>query len=378
MVCPIKTVFALVHCLFQADDDVKLPAIRMKTKRRNSHYSETQCLFPKGSAVVIGLPQKFNLGKRLEEATQIRLATAFAHVSGWRLLAPYLQRSIADIQLIAGLDYFQTEPEVLRKWLRFAKQNERVQAYLAASHGPMFHPKVLIANSRHGRFAIVGSGNLSAGGLRDNIECSVFVEDENLLAGLSAWFDGLLGNSCTILLHESDIAAYQVLYDKTDLPRSRVNVLQHQVERRVAIACEARTRLCHVVNTNSSHDRTACRHMLDNNRVSAFWGKKRTIDRIQKGNRVLLYHNKVGVIACGNALAGFQVDDYGDGNGEEHFVPVNWTVKVYPDGSPEKAVSIREIKTHFKKVFLFRTTRREISEKVARFIEDKLKERVLK
>lgn len=346
--------------------------------------SQAQCLFPHGSAVVIGLPQNFNLGRRLEEATQMRLATAFAHLSGWQLLAPHLRRSRAEIQLVAGLHFCQTEPVVLRKWLRLARQNERVQAYLAAPPGPMFHPKVLIANNGREGFAIVGSGNLSAGGLRDNIECSIFIADEDLLAQVSGWFDGLLDNSSTHLLHQSDIDAYQVLYEEAERPRSSVNKLQHQVERQITIACKARMPrreeavVCYVVNTNFSNDKDAWKHMLTKNRASAFRDKKRTIDRIHKDNRILLYHNKVSVIACGTALAGFQVGDYGeDGKGEEHYVPVKWTAKVCPNQSREKAVLAREIRTQLKTVS-FQNTCWKIRKKIARFIEEKLKERTAK
>jgi hypothetical protein len=108
---------------------------------------------------------------------------------------------------------------------------------------------------------------------------------------------------------------------------------------------------------------------------SGFYGTKRTIDRIQKGDRVILYHKGVGAIACGTALSGFEVDDYDGGKGEEHYVPVKWETKVDPLKSPEKAIAAWEINSQFKTGYSFRTTRLEIPKKVARFIADKLKER---
>ena len=134
---------------------------------------------------------------------------------------------------------------------------------------------------------------------------------------------------------------------------------------------------CHVVNTNISHDPNAWRHMLDQNRASGFFGTKTTINRILKGDRVFLYHNAVGVVACGKALTGFQVDDYNGGKGEEHYVPVKWAVKVDPTMSPGKAVAAREINTHFKVGYSFRATRMEIPKKIAEFIEKTLKARSL-
>jgi len=132
---------------------------------------------------------------------------------------------------------------------------------------------------------------------------------------------------------------------------------------------------CHAVNTNISHDPDAWNHMLTKNRASGFFGTKRTIDRIQKGDRVILYHKGVGAIAYGTALSGFQVDDYNGGKGEEHYVNVKWETKVDPLKSPAKAVAAWEINSHFKTGYTFRTTRLEIPKSIARFIGDKLKAR---
>lgn len=132
---------------------------------------------------------------------------------------------------------------------------------------------------------------------------------------------------------------------------------------------------CHAVNTNISHDPGAWKHMLTKNRASGFYGTKRTIDRIQKGDRVILYHKGVGAIAYGTALSGFQVDDYDGGKGEEHYVSVKWDTKVDPVKFPGKAVAAWEINSHFKTGYTFRTTRLEIPKKIARFIAEKLKER---
>ena len=111
------------------------------------------CLFPSGNAVVIGLPQSFDLGAQLERATEIRLATAFAHLSGWRLLAQHVRGSKARIDLVAGLHYCQTEPKVLRTWVGLASENARINAYVVGRLGPMFHPKVLIVKRGRAGFA---------------------------------------------------------------------------------------------------------------------------------------------------------------------------------------------------------------------------------
>ena len=49
-----------------------------------------------------------------------------------------------------------------------------IRARIFADKRITFHPKVLIVTTRSLRFAVIGSGNLSAGGLVDNIECGLY------------------------------------------------------------------------------------------------------------------------------------------------------------------------------------------------------------
>jgi hypothetical protein len=42
---------------------------------------------------------------------------------------------------------------------------------------------------QHASFGIIGSGNLSQGGLQDNVECGIYFEDRNLIAQLHGWFE---------------------------------------------------------------------------------------------------------------------------------------------------------------------------------------------
>lgn len=145
-------------------------------------------LFPDGRAVVVGLPRSFDLLSELASANTIRLATAFAHHSGWEMLDAAISGSKAETFLLTGTSFFQTEPKVLRAWLKLAR-SINVNAALHAEKGITFHPKVLIVEGRK-TFAIVGSGNLSRGGLQNNVECAVFVESGAILSELLQWFDG--------------------------------------------------------------------------------------------------------------------------------------------------------------------------------------------
>jgi len=153
-------------------------------------YRVPRTLIGEGSAIVVGLPSGFALKEVLKKAEKVRLATAFAHRSGWKHFHQGIKEGTASVFLLilTGLECCQTEPLLLKDWLQLqSEQPKRIEAKLA-SPKTFFHPKVLLvgfANQLHD-FAIVGSGNLSQGGIGGNTECSVYVQDGDLLKHLSS------------------------------------------------------------------------------------------------------------------------------------------------------------------------------------------------
>ena len=146
-------------------------------------------LVGQGCAVVVRLPVGFDLSDALRSARDIGLATAFAHSSGWRYLKTGIVGSSADVFLLTGTECNYTEPRVLREWLQLKlARSDKVNVNLASST-PFFHPKVLIVRATQMEFAVVGSGNLSNGGLHGNCECSVYIDDASTVSDLCGWFD---------------------------------------------------------------------------------------------------------------------------------------------------------------------------------------------
>jgi len=83
-----------------------------------------------GNAVVLGLPTSFDLLAEIESATKVKLATAFGHMSGWNSIRPSIERSTAEIQLLTGLSFCQTEPPLLSDWLNMSRRDKRIRARL--------------------------------------------------------------------------------------------------------------------------------------------------------------------------------------------------------------------------------------------------------
>lgn len=156
-------------------------------------------LVGEGNAFVAGLPPDFALADALKKAENIQLAMAFAGRSGWRHFSEAVAEGVGSVFLLTGLD-LQTEPELLKGWLELqSNQPRRIRAKIA-SREPFFHPKVLIVTGagRYGNFAIVGSGNLSQGGIQDNTECCVYVRDAEVVEQLASWFDDEFKRACQL------------------------------------------------------------------------------------------------------------------------------------------------------------------------------------
>ena len=118
---------------------------------------EVNGLLGLGSAFVVGLPNPFDLKRELQSAKSIKLATAFAHWSGWKHLLPHIKKTPGTVKLLTGLSFCQTEPSVLYDWCE-RSQDGRIAARLFTQKGTTFHPKVLLVENSHRAFVVVGSG----------------------------------------------------------------------------------------------------------------------------------------------------------------------------------------------------------------------------
>jgi len=84
------------------------------------------------------------------------------------------------------------------------------------------------------RLAIVGSGNLSAGGFRDNVECSIFITKKSVLDSLQRWFDYLFDDDdATKPLTVSDIREYEPRFKRARRHSSAIGKFQRQVEAKI-------------------------------------------------------------------------------------------------------------------------------------------------
>src|ERR1039458_3519668 len=99
----------------------------------NAEATTWRTVLGKGQAFVVGLPSEFNLTDALQNAATIQLATAFAHRGGWQHYRKGVSDGHALTALLTGVEFFQTEPELLREWLDLkSREASRIDAKLAS------------------------------------------------------------------------------------------------------------------------------------------------------------------------------------------------------------------------------------------------------
>ena len=106
--------------------------------------------------------------------THFRAAVAFVKRSGTRHIAPALANfaQVGQIEIIAGVDHQGTSAEGLRDLLGAVSPTGRV--IVLHNRLPItFHPKVYLFKSASAADVIIGSGNLTQGGLFTNYEAAL-------------------------------------------------------------------------------------------------------------------------------------------------------------------------------------------------------------
>lgn len=125
----------------------------------------------------------------------------------------------------------------------------------------------------------------------------------------------------------------------------------------------------HIVNTNIKYSNIQYKEMLNENKAAAYYDKKTTINKIQKGDEVFLYQTGLGIIAYGKVKSNCKMKDIGKDKNEEYYVEIDYKWKINPDTEKEKAVGAWEINSSLGINHSFRGTRFLISDQMAKEIK---------
>lgn len=116
-----------------------------------------------------------------DEATRIDFLIAFATKNGFSEIEENLNKFLqanGSARIIVGLDFYHTEPEVLLKLLRLSKNYPEFKFFISKENSAeVFHPKAYaFYKDNIYCHVIIGSANLTAGGMYSNYEFSTLVK----------------------------------------------------------------------------------------------------------------------------------------------------------------------------------------------------------
>ena len=93
----------------------------------------------------------------------------------------------ASFEIIAGLDFKTTDPKAMMYFIQLSKENKNVHIYCYGDRDEnktdiVFHPKIYLFKNAKQMSSVIGSSNMTAGGLESNFEVnSVFIEDKPIV-----------------------------------------------------------------------------------------------------------------------------------------------------------------------------------------------------
>lgn len=160
----------------------------------------------------------------LSKAISFDCAVAFAKPSGFEMLKVELERFLergGQARFFIGLDFCVTHPDVLSA-LHSLTEKYPVTLYALDGGGSYaFHPKVYHFKFPVGTAALIGSANMTKGGLNGegNYECSVLVTDEHAKI-LKAHFDSLIQDEELEPIEKPDIKRYRDRYNIAQIARA--------------------------------------------------------------------------------------------------------------------------------------------------------------
>lgn len=162
------------------------------------------------------------IGKMLKKAERLECMVAFAKASALHALINPLRRALEsglDARFAIGLDFYLTEPAVLRELLSLAEKH-KLELYLSDSNDT-FHPKIYAFRHGKGCSVIVGSANFTQGGLYGNYEASAVIKDEegSLMTSVARHFDALIVGEVLVRATKDRIDAYEREYVIQDICR---------------------------------------------------------------------------------------------------------------------------------------------------------------
>lgn len=154
----------------------------------------------------------------MKSADSVCMAVAFLKTSGLMLLTPAIRKMIdqgKQISILCGLDFALTEPAALLELNHLFNDTSSSLRLFSSRNNQVFHPKLFLIERGNTASVIIGSANLTCGGMKKNEECSLAIsvtKVDNLYSDTPSYFERIWQNAEEATMVR--ILKYKEFYDK--------------------------------------------------------------------------------------------------------------------------------------------------------------------
>ncbi len=129
------------------------------------------------------------INQALIHSDETQIAVAFLKRSGIKTIEESLKMSLdrgSKFEIIVGLDFKTTDPLAMKYFIDLQQQCKNVHFYCYGDKGTnkndiVFHPKIYLFKNPKETVSIVGSTNLTQGGLQSNFEVNTIFKEKHPL-----------------------------------------------------------------------------------------------------------------------------------------------------------------------------------------------------
>lgn len=181
----------------------------------------------------------------MASATRTMMAVAFVKFSGVRLIEESLVGLLdrgGKAEIIFGLDFSLTDPRALSRVMEIRVSHPALTLFAFSDpylpgREPAFHPKLYMFEQADGDWtAIIGSSNLSQGGLVDNVEIGVALggpKTDSLIADVFAFYRSVRGRESLFVPTGDYLEVYKKLRSRIDRAQ-RKGIKRREVKEAIA------------------------------------------------------------------------------------------------------------------------------------------------
>lgn len=160
--------------------------------------------------------------QELQSANNVQIAVAFLKYTGIKVVEKSMKQCLdngGNLELIAGLDFKTTDSKSLQYFINLKKEYSKVNFYCFGDRKEnktniIFHPKIYLFEKEKETTGIVGSANMTRGGLMTNFEVNtVFKETKPLyFSQLQAIYNSIKFTDSIFIPDEEYLSGYSDIF----------------------------------------------------------------------------------------------------------------------------------------------------------------------